>query len=193
MKNYLLVLFAFLLLAGCKEAKKNEVAPAAPATPTAPSADDENPQQFVPDRTVIYIRLIEEIGPDVTNINIYDYIQLYDNDGNESQSNKQSIENFTSPIYSGRRVKWKNSNKSMQKIHVKTIIRKNQSDPELLVPGNESGNNSEVERKVRTGQNDGAREHYAIEIRVKMPGDDDQNDKKWKTFKIDPVLEWHPQ
>ena len=33
MKNYLLLLFAFLLLAGCKEIKKDQVPPIAPAAP----------------------------------------------------------------------------------------------------------------------------------------------------------------
>lgn len=191
MKNYLLVLFAFLLLAGCKEAKKNEVAP------VVPSEMDVNPQPTpllppVPDRTVIYVRLIEEIDSDVTNDNIYDYIQLYDNDGNVSQSNRNSIENFTSPIYSGKKVKWKKSEKSMQKIHVKRIIRKKKEDPELLDPGNESGNSSEVVRSVKTGKIDGAKEHYKIVIRVKMPKDVDENDDKWKEFIIDPVIRYHP-
>ena len=90
MKNYLLVLFAFLLLAGCRSKYLTE--------------DDNNKHTF------IYIKVIKEIPEAIPDNNsIYDYIQLFDNHGNFAINNEDSIRNFTSPVYKNRKVKWKKS------------------------------------------------------------------------------------
>lgn len=164
MKNYLLVLFAFLLLVGCKNDKK--------ATAQAPPADI----------TIIFIRLIDEIPEGEANI--YPYIQLYDNYGNVSQSNKESIEKFTSPVYSGRRVKWKKSNVSLQQIRVKKILKKINGELELLSKQNISENENEVVRVVKTNLSEGKEEHYSIEISIGQG-------RHKKDYTIDPIIKYH--
>lgn len=163
MKNYLLFVFAFLLLVGCNQSQQNNKEDSAPPV----------------DKTIIFIRLIDEIPEDETNI--YPYIQLYDNDGNISKNNKTSIEKFTSPVYAGKKVKWKSSKKSIEKIKVKKISFKQiNGSIDVLDNQNISTNKDEVERIVKTNLKEGDEEHYSIDIVI------DGN-----PYTIDPVLKFH--
>jgi len=163
MKNYLLLLFAFLLLVGCNQSQQNNNEDLAPPV----------------DKTIIFIRLIDEIPENETNI--YPYIQLYDNDGNIAQNNKDAIEKFTSPVHAGKKVKWKSSNKSIERIKIKKInFKQIQGSIDILDSQNISGNNEEVERKVKTKLENGDKEHYSINIEI-----------DGKPYTIDPVLEFH--
>jgi len=74
MKNYLLVLFAFILLVGC-------------GSQFSSIQDPDNTQN-----TFIYIMVVENIPATLPeDKTIYDYIQLFDNHGNFAINNRDSI------------------------------------------------------------------------------------------------------
>lgn len=165
MKNYLLVLFAFLLLAGCKEAKKNEVAPPPPE----------------PRNVTIEVMLIKKVPEGVTDLK--DYIQFYN-----SRDSVGSIigkpDEFTTIVYGGYKVKWKGKKfDTLKKPKIK-LIKKEKGGDFLNMKGNNKPNSAdEIELSVKSKDSvtDKTEIKYSIEIEIDTI-----------SYLIDPILKWHP-
>ena len=186
MKNYLLVLFALLMFAGCKETKKNEEAPVAPD----PEQKEEN-NKLTSDNTIIYIKVMDDLplpGEFGNQKTIYDYVILFDNHGNISSNDKVSITAFASPVYKNKKVKWIKSNDSNKEMKIK-ITKKSKSENKDFLKDKKSNPDGSIEFDIKVKDKNGNdfkkgnKEYYNIIIEI--------NGKKYPP--IDPVLEWHPQ
>lgn len=165
MKNYILVTLAIFLLLACEVEKKDQVSPEETGLISKP--------------VTINLMLIKEIPDDVNDLK--DYIQFYI-EGDSVGSIIGKPNEFTTTVFAGNKVKWKNAKGSIKKIKIKNIILKK-------VPGNinilESKNISMdtanvVERKVKKNLKDGDIEFYSLKIEI------DQ-----KRYEIDPKLKFH--
>ena len=134
--------------------------------------------------TFIYVQLIEEIPKSMPDDKtIYNYIQLFDNHGNFAINNETSIKSFTSPVFKGNKVKWKNATSNRKnRIKFLQINLKIVGDSKDLLKGQyTSSDGAEIVGEVK-GSNllSGDTETYSIKIEVNE-----------KTYTIDPVLEYH--
>jgi len=187
MKNYLLLVFAFLLLAGCKEAKKNEVAPIAPA---APILAPPPPPPLVRGNVTIEVMIVREIPDNITQDEIANYIQLYvDNQNGKYGSILGNPSEFTVDVFSNSWVKWKGrtlqgisgANPKIDSINMKD--RPNNIN--ILENGRRTGPNNDLEFDVlESGVQEDSKEYYNIFIKVRIGNE-------WKQFTIDPILKFH--
>jgi hypothetical protein len=188
MKNYLLLLFAFLLLAGCKEAKKNEVAPVDPTAPLlAPP-----PPTLVRENVTIEVMIVREIPDNITQDEIVNYIQLYvANQNGKYGSILGNPSEFTVDVFSNFWVKWKG--KKLNGIpganpKIDSIKMKDRAGNVNILDGNgrrTGPNNNDLEFDVlNSGVQEDSKEYYNIFIKVRIGNE-------WKQFTIDPVLKYH--
>ena len=173
------------MLAGCKEAKKNEVAPAAPDSPVL------GPPPLEPKNVTIEVVLLQELPEDLPEEEIVNYIQLVD--GN-SGSVIGYPTNFTVSVFAGKKVKWKGKKLpgvSGQKPRIDSISMKVgiPNNVDLVENGqrinDENQQDNDLEFTVKSNLNPGDMEHYKIVISF------GQGNNK-KSFPIDPILNWHP-
>ncbi len=192
MKNYLLVLFAFLLLAGCDQSKKNQQDLLNEKTEELESVLKKM-KIFGPDLTprnvTIEVRLIKKLPENVPvdSININDYIQLVEGNSGSVIGNPKD---FTVIVYAGRTVKWKGKKLpgvSGQKPRIESIIMKGNisNNKDIITNGRRVDGDNDMEFDVKQNMNLGDTEHYKIMISF------GQNEKK-KTFEIDPKAVYHP-
>jgi len=166
MKNYVLVLFAFLLIAGSSRII---------------AQDFEQTK-----RTIIYVKLIDKIPPKIPeDQNIYNYIVLYDNHGNFADSDETEIRNFTSPAFVDRKfqkkIKWKGVkfNSNYRPI-IKNIKNKLNPDEDFRFLENRIEKNGAIEYKVKKKVPDQITESYTITIEI-----------NGETYTIDPIIRYH--
>jgi len=192
MKNYLLILFAFVLLAGCNQSKKNQQ-----DLPNEKTEELESVLKkmkiFGPDLTprnvTIEVRLIKKLPENVPvdSININDYIQLVEGNSGSVIGNPKD---FTVIVYAGRTVKWKGKKLpgvSGQNPRIESIIMKDDisNNKDIITNGRRVDGDNDMEFDVKQKMNLGDTEHYKIMISF------GQNEKK-KTFEIDPKAVYHP-
>ena len=196
MKNYILVFFAFLLLAGCKESKKDQ---AAPVTPSAPGFIE----QLVPENVSIEVTLIKEIpeGTQLRRQDLADYLQLTVKNSNGEYGSiigdSNSFRQFTVDVFADRTVTWKRKSlagNGNQRPKIDSIFMKERNGGKRIIPeqgervngGNQpEKDGNDLRFKVNRGNlNKGDIENYTI--RITIMGQDNPID-------IDPVIRYHPE
>ena len=186
MKNYILVFFAFFLLTGCDQEKKNQNLL---LQKTEKELDSVLKTMIIfgPDlnsRDVnIEIMIIKEVPEGTTDLN--DYIQLF-NEGESYGSLIGKPNEFTSNVFADRRVKWKGKKfGTLDKPKIKKIIYK--KGYHLTDTTNISQNPNEVERRIKSGNSlkEGDTESYSIVIEI-------GNGNQKITDTIDPIIRYHP-
>lgn len=193
MKNYLLVLFAFLLLAGCDQSKKNQQDLLNEKTKELESVLKKM-EIFGPDlrkrQVTIEVVLIKELPENVPveEININEYIQLVEAEG-KTGSIIGNPKDFTVNVFAGERVKWKGKRLpgvSGQNPRIESITMKDgiPNNKEIITNGRRVDGDNDMEFDVKENMNLGDKEHYKIMISFGQG-------KNKKTFTIDPILRYH--
>jgi len=198
MKNYLLVLFAFILLVGCDQRRGNQNNELQKVEKKCDSVLEEI-KKFGPNLNsrpvTIDVILIKEIpDPLPKGDTIVNYIQLVEGNSGSVIGNPKD---YTVIVYAGQTVAWKGKKLpkvSGQKPRIDAIKKKSGED--VLEPGSgtridstdinmEEGNDIRYRVKGKGELQNGAEEHYKIEISI------GQGNKK-KQYTIDPVIKYHP-
>ena len=193
MKNYLLLLFAFLLLAGCKESKKDQVPSIAPAAPGFI-------KQLAPENVSIEVTLIKEIpeGTQLRRQDLANYLQLTVKNSNGEYGSiigdSNSFRQFTVDVFADKTVTWKGKSlagNGNQRPKIDSIFMKERNGGKRIIPekgervngGNQpEKDGNDLRFKVNKGFNKGDIENYII--RITIMGQDNPID-------IDPVLKYH--
>jgi len=168
MKNYVLVLFAFLLIAGSSRIM---------------AQDFEQTK-----RTIIYVKLRAEVPTDMPDGNtIYNYIVLYDNHGNLAIKDQNLITNFTSPAFANgifnKKIKWKGVKSDFDPNYrpkVTNISKKSDENQNFTYLKNRKEINGAIEYKVKKKVPDQITESYTITIEI-----------NGETYTIDPIIRYH--
>ena len=193
MKNYLLLLFAFLLLAGCDQKRENQNNQLKKVEKECDSVLEEV-KKFGPNLNsrpvTIDVVLLKKIpDPLPKGDNIVNYIQLVEGNSGSVIGNPKD---YTVIVFAGQTVAWKGKKLpgvSGQKPRIDAIKKKSGKD--VLEPGSgtridstdqnmEKGNDIRYRVKGKGELQNGAEEHYNIEISI-----------NGTTYKIDPVLKLH--
>ncbi|MCA0933321.1 hypothetical protein LCM02_12735 [Lutimonas saemankumensis] len=191
MKNYLLVLFAFLLLAGCDQGKKqqNLLLQKTQELDSVLNVMEIFSPDLTPRDVTIEVKLIKQLPKEylLDTININDYIQLVE--GNSGSIIGQP-QNFTVTVFAGKKVKWKGKKLpgvSGQKPRIEAITMKDDvpDNVDLIANGTRIDGDNDMEFDVKQNMNLGDKERYKIIISF------GQGNKK-QTTTIDPVLNYHP-
>ena len=185
MKNYILVFFAFLLLAGCKESKKDQ---AAPDTPPAPGFI----KQLAPENVSIEVTLIKEIpeGTQLRRQDLANYLQLTVKNSNGEYGSiigdSNSFRQFTVDVFEERTVTWKGKSlagNGNQRPKIVSIVMKENGGKRIIPEQGDPVNGNDLRFKVNKGFNKGDIENYTI--RITIMGQDNPID-------IDPIIRYHP-
>ena len=186
MKNYLLLLFTFLLIVGCDQERKKQEFQLQKIEKELDSVskvmETFGPDLMLKDVT-IEVTLIEELPKNLPKDEIVNYIQFVEGNSGSIIGNPKD---FTVIVFEGRKVKWKGKKLpriSGQKPRIDSIIKKSGED---IIQGNGTrvNNGNDLEFEVTTGLNDGAEEQYKIVISFGQG-------RNMITFPIDPIIKFH--
>lgn len=183
MKNYLLVLFAFLLLAGCDQSKKNQQDLLNEKTEELESVLKKM-KIFGPDLTprnvTIEVMLVTEVPKGTTDLK--NYLQFYNN-GDSVGSIIGRPDEFKTIVYGGRKVKWKGKKfEALKKPKIK-LIKKEKGGDFLNWKGNDEPNsNDEIELEVKSKDSVSDKNDIKYSIEIDYDGIIDT---------IDPILRYH--
>lgn len=197
MKNYLILVFGFLLLVACKKNTKTPVHPEDP-----PVQQSEPIPELKPEDVNIMVTLLKE-HPDkkLSKNELAEYIQLTVNNSNgvfgSIIGDPNSFAKFTVDVFAKKAVTWKGDKLSGiagQKPRIEIIaqkeIKSKESRPKVIpVKGTRVGQNGDNLKFIvnsGNGLKDGDEEEYNIQIKIKKSS-------ATYTYTIDPVIKYHPQ